>query len=52
MVKDIWHVEESALTPIFGVCLGLQSLAIEHGGRTIWGVTAGILRILYERLYG
>ena len=26
--------------------------AIEHGERTIWGVTAGILRILYERLYG
>ena len=25
--------------------------AIEHGGRTIWGVTAGILRVLYERLY-
>ncbi len=26
--------------------------AIEHGERTIWGITAGILRILYERLYG
>ena len=26
--------------------------AIEHGERTIWGVTAGILRVLYERLYG
>ena len=26
--------------------------AIEHDGRTIWGVTAGILRVLYEELYG
>jgi 8-oxo-dGTP pyrophosphatase MutT (NUDIX family) len=25
--------------------------AMEHGGRTIWGITAGILRVLYERLY-
>ncbi|KAJ8472971.1 hypothetical protein ONZ51_g8165 [Trametes cubensis] len=33
VVKDIWHVEESLLTPVFGVCLGLQSLAVEHGAR-------------------
>ncbi|KAI0332021.1 para-aminobenzoic acid synthetase [Cubamyces sp. BRFM 1775] len=33
VVKDIWHVEESLLTPVFGVCLGLQSLAAEHGAR-------------------
>lgn len=26
--------------------------SIEFDGRTIWGVTAGILRVLYERLYG
>ena len=26
--------------------------AIDHGGRTIWGVTAGILRVLCERLHG
>lgn len=25
--------------------------AIEYGERTIWGITAGILRVLYERLY-
>lgn len=25
--------------------------AIEHGERMIWGITAGILRVLYERLY-
>jgi 8-oxo-dGTP pyrophosphatase MutT (NUDIX family) len=26
--------------------------AMPYGGRNIWGVTAGILRNLYERLYG
>jgi 8-oxo-dGTP pyrophosphatase MutT (NUDIX family) len=26
--------------------------AMPYGGRSIWGVTAGILRNLYERLYG
>ena len=26
--------------------------AMPYGGQLIWGVTAGILRILYERLYG
>jgi 8-oxo-dGTP pyrophosphatase MutT (NUDIX family) len=25
--------------------------SIEHGERTIWGATAGIIRVLYERLY-
>ncbi len=25
--------------------------AIEHDGRTIWGITAGILRVLHEKLY-
>ena len=28
-----------------------QFYAMVHGGRTVWGITAGILRILYERLY-
>ncbi len=28
-----------------------QFYAMDHGGRTIWGITAGILRILYEKLY-
>ena len=34
--------------------MGIQRsfYAIEHGSRLIWGVTAGILRVLYERLYG
>ncbi|CAG8659647.1 12756_t:CDS:2, partial [Acaulospora colombiana] len=31
VVKDIWHVKDRHLLPIFGVCLGLQSLAVEHG---------------------
>jgi hypothetical protein len=26
--------------------------AMPYGGQLIWGVTAGMLRILYERLYG
>lgn len=25
--------------------------AFDHGGRTIWGITAGMIRILYEKLY-
>ncbi|KAL1951581.1 hypothetical protein VTO73DRAFT_730 [Trametes versicolor] len=33
IVKDVWHVAEDSLVPVFGVCLGLQSLAVEHGGR-------------------
>ncbi|KAF9074821.1 ADC synthase [Rhodocollybia butyracea] len=33
IVKDIWKLSEQDLLPIFGVCLGLQSLVIEHDGR-------------------
>ncbi|KAG6817969.1 hypothetical protein H0H87_012437 [Tephrocybe sp. NHM501043] len=33
IVKDIWKVEDAHLLPIFGVCLGLQSLAVEFGAR-------------------
>ncbi|KAF5388570.1 hypothetical protein D9757_004662 [Collybiopsis confluens] len=32
IVKDIWKLSESHLLPIFGVCLGFQSMVIEHGG--------------------
>ena len=28
-----------------------QFYAFEHDGRTIWGITAGMIRGLYERLY-
>jgi para-aminobenzoate synthetase len=31
LVKDLWRLQNEDLLPIFGVCLGLQSLAIEHG---------------------
>ncbi|KAI0778436.1 para-aminobenzoate synthase [Trametes elegans] len=33
ILKDIWHAPETSLVPVFGVCLGLQSLAVEHGAR-------------------
>jgi para-aminobenzoate synthetase len=31
IVKDLWRVADESLIPIFGVCLGLQSLSIEFG---------------------
>lgn len=31
LVKDLWKLRDGDLLPIFGVCLGLQSLAIENG---------------------
>ncbi|KAJ7597514.1 ADC synthase [Mycena floridula] len=31
VVKDLWRIPEDNLLPVFGVCLGLQSLCIEHG---------------------
>nr|BCB28854.1 para-aminobenzoic acid synthetase [Mycoleptodonoides aitchisonii] len=31
VVKDIWKVADESLLPVFGVCLGLQSLAVEFG---------------------
>ncbi|KAJ3829844.1 ADC synthase [Lentinula raphanica] len=33
VVKDIWRLSDCDLIPIFGVCLGFQSLVIEHGGQ-------------------
>lgn len=33
IVKELWHLQNDYLVPIFGVCLGLQSLCLEHGGR-------------------
>ncbi|KAF8838008.1 para-aminobenzoate synthase [Paxillus ammoniavirescens] len=31
IVKHLWKLDDRHLLPIFGVCLGLQSLATEHG---------------------
>jgi para-aminobenzoate synthetase len=31
LVRDLWKLKEKDILPIFGVCLGLQSLAIENG---------------------
>ncbi len=31
VVKKIWKLADEHLLPVFGVCLGLQSLCIEHG---------------------
>ena len=31
LVKDLWKLREDDMIPIFGVCLGLQSLALEFG---------------------
>ncbi|THH13474.1 hypothetical protein EW146_g6746 [Bondarzewia mesenterica] len=33
IVKHLWSIPDDILIPIFGVCLGLQSLAIEFGAR-------------------
>ncbi|KAF7799288.1 hypothetical protein EIP86_010520 [Pleurotus ostreatoroseus] len=32
VVKHIWHLPTASVLPVFGVCLGLQSLAVEFGG--------------------
>ncbi|KAG7452311.1 para-aminobenzoate synthase [Guyanagaster necrorhizus] len=31
LVRDLWNVSEQYMLPIFGVCLGLQSLALADG---------------------
>ncbi|KAK0465589.1 ADC synthase [Desarmillaria tabescens] len=31
IVRDLWDVSEQHMLPIFGVCLGLQSLALTYG---------------------
>lgn len=31
VVKHIWTLSDQVTIPVFGVCLGLQSLAVEHG---------------------
>uniref|UniRef100_A0A8H7Y5F3 aminodeoxychorismate synthase n=1 Tax=Psilocybe cubensis TaxID=181762 RepID=A0A8H7Y5F3_PSICU len=33
VVRDLWSLKDQDILPIFGVCLGLQSLSIAHGAR-------------------
>lgn len=33
IIKDIWHLDAAHVLPVFGVCLGLQSLCLAFGGR-------------------
>lgn len=33
VVKDLWKVKDEHVLPIFGVCLGLQSMGIEFGAQ-------------------
>ncbi|GLB35890.1 putative anthranilate synthase component I, N terminal region [Lyophyllum shimeji] len=33
IVKDIWKIKDEYILPVFGVCLGLQSLGVEFGAR-------------------
>ncbi|KZT05839.1 para-aminobenzoic acid synthetase [Laetiporus sulphureus 93-53] len=33
LIKHLWKLSDQHLLPVFGVCLGLQSLALEFGGR-------------------
>ena len=46
--------EPSAGGPLHGITIVDFGYfyAMPYGGQLIWGVTAGMLRILYERLYG
>ncbi|KAJ7751322.1 ADC synthase [Mycena maculata] len=33
LIKDLWNLPERSLLPIFGVCLGLQSLSVAYGAQ-------------------
>ena len=33
VIKDLWKIADADLLPIFGVCLGLQSLGVEFGAK-------------------
>lgn len=50
MVRDLWKLKVDELLPIFGVCLGLQSLAIEHGAqlRRLGTVKHGLISVIHH----
>ncbi|KAJ5491633.1 hypothetical protein N7539_003200 [Penicillium diatomitis] len=31
IMRDIWNLQDSELLPVFGICLGFQSLCLHHG---------------------
>ncbi|KAJ5902450.1 hypothetical protein N7495_002978 [Penicillium taxi] len=31
IMKDIWNLRDAELLPVFGICLGFQSLCLQHG---------------------
>ncbi|KAJ5755232.1 hypothetical protein N7533_004775 [Penicillium manginii] len=31
IMKDIWNLQDTELLPVFGICLGFQSLCLHHG---------------------
>ncbi|KAJ7706010.1 para-aminobenzoate synthase [Mycena rosella] len=33
VIKDLWKIAEQSLLPVFGVCLGLQSLGVAYGAQ-------------------
>ncbi|KAJ7362554.1 ADC synthase [Mycena albidolilacea] len=33
VIKDLWNIPEKSTLPIFGVCLGLQSLGVAYGAQ-------------------
>lgn len=51
VVRDLWKLEDYDLLPIFGVCLGLQSLAIENGAvlKRLKAVKHGLLSSVHHR---
>ncbi|KAF7587389.1 hypothetical protein BBP40_007333 [Aspergillus hancockii] len=48
IMKDIWDLSEADLLPVFGICLGFQSLCLRHGisiGRLPYPLHGQVYRI-------
>ncbi|KAE8349047.1 ADC synthase [Aspergillus coremiiformis] len=48
IMKDIWDLSEADLLPVFGICLGFQSLCLRHGipiGRLPYPLHGRVYRI-------